>query len=583
MKQIMNRKLGKKALEEIRDAMRGKVGTPAKQEAVRLAERYGVGMQRIYELTSDIRPTQKTRADKGKTKWILEEGNDLWKAFELVVASKQSPDHALETVALRIREKENREANLPTLPMFQKLLAQNGFSKKERTNKKVSYRRWESKFPGEIYQMDGSSLKEGFWFDNKTRKVLRIPVTEVNKNHPNKNPNQVPVWQLCAVDDCTRRTYLKYIVKDKLNSRDMLEFELEVFAEWGLSLKTYTDNGGEMRKDVAEADILLNSITATVGGYEHIKHLPHNAKATGKVEIRHQFAQKMEKLIMLAIEEGDTVTVEKLDNFAKNISKFYNEKHVNRTTGQTPMERWWSRKILARQIPYEILKSALLSDIFDPLMGGDCTIFRNGTVYQLPRVRPYLNYTTNKTKIKVIIPENIDVILVQLPCDRADEWREVSKIVASADVAGEFKQVAESSKEQLRKRLKSTRSEEVKTIKETRKQTGEGEAIPNWNRDVEVEPSKDVLIFPQKTPAVSVADVDRIIPIASQFTSEREVSFWDAYKDDDFISTFQSDDEAKEFLLKLFGSRDAVMLYSEVESAIKNREFTQRRGLLKAV
>jgi hypothetical protein len=578
----MNRKIGKNAEIEICEAMKGLRGTPCKLEAERLAKTYKVGVQRIYELTKDLRPIQKERSDKGKSKWQLVEGTHVWLATQFVVGGKAKldPKEALETAALRIEEKGGTP-NLPTLNVFRQILSKHGFAKKSRTNKRVAFRRWESEFPGEIMQIDGSSLKEGFWFDTKTRKVLRIAETEVNKNHPNKNPNQVRVWQLCAVDDCTRRTYLKYIVKDKLNSRDTLEFMIEVFDDFGLPLITYTDNGGENRGRVAEATQLLNSITANSGGYEHQYHLPHNAKATGKVEVRHQFAQKMEKLICLALEEGDIVTSEKLDNFAKNICKYYNEVHINRTTGQTPMARWWSRKIVSRQVPSEVLSSALLSDIFEIQMGGDCTVSHQGKTYQIPRVRPFVDYSTSKEKLKIIVPENIEVLLVQLPCDRADEWREITKVIATADGVGEFKQVAESNTEQLRRRLKATRTEDVKAIKEKRKETGEGEAIPNWNREVKVVAKPGVLNFPQKTQQVSVADIEKIIPVASSLTSEREISYANAFSE--FKNQFTDTVEAKEFLLNLFGSRDAVMLFSDVENAVKNREFIERRHQLKAV
>ena len=575
----MNRKLGKNAKLEICEAMKGLQGTPCKLEAERLAKTYGVGIQRIYEITKKLRPTQKERSDKGKTKWELVEGTHLWLATQLVIGGKAKldPKEALETATLRLEEK-GETPNLPTLNVFRRILGFYGFTKKARKNKRVAFRRWESEFPGEILQIDGSSLKEGFWFDTKTRKVLRIAETEVNKNHPNKNPNQVRVWQLCAVDDCTRRTYLKYIVKDKLNSRDTLEFMLEVFNDFGLPLMTYTDNGGENRGRVAEATQLLNSITASSGGYEHQYHQPHNAKATGKVEVRHQFAQKMEKLICLALEEGDVVTSEKLDNFAKNICKYYNEVHVNRTTGQTPMARWWSRKIISRQVPSEVLSSALLSDIFEAQMGGDCTVSHQAKTYQIPRVRPFVDYSTSKEKIKIIVPENIEVLLVQLPCDRADEWREITKVLATADGVGEFKTVAESSTEQLRKRLKATRTEDIKTIKEKRKITGEGEAIPNWNREVKVEQKPGVLNFPQKTQQVSVADIEKVIPISSSFTSEPEMSYWDAVNE--FTNEFISKGECKQFLSSVFADRQQRLPISQIRDAVNNRN---RRNMLKAV
>ncbi len=579
--QKMNKKLGKNAVAEICEAMKGKTGTLAKQEAVRQANRYDVSWQRIYEITAHLRPSRKQRSDMGKTKWEVKEGTDLWRVFQLVIVGAQAPDLALETIYQRVREEENREALLPTLPMLQNLLAKHGFSKKDRANRKVAYRRHEHPNPGGILRFDNSTLKEGYWFDVKTRKTLVISPKHINENHPSKNKNLVRVIQQTAVDDCTRRTHIRYLAKDSLTARDQLEFMLETFEIFGLPLEIITDNGSEMRKDVQQADQLLHAITENNGGFVHNFITAHNAKSNGKVEVRHQFAQKMETLIKLAIDEGDVITEEKLNFFAGNICKYYNEKHINRTTGQTPMARWFSRKIVAREIPSEILSSALLSDIFEVVMNGDCTVTRTGKTYQLPRAEPYLRYTTSKEKLKVIIPENIEVLLVQLPCDRADEWREINKVAATADVAGEYKAVADSDREQLRKRLKATRAAELTQTKEKRKQGADAPAIPYWNREVDVKKMDGVLPFPQKTDSVSAADISRVLPLPSALVSEREISYADAFKE--FASEFADASEAREFLLNLFGTRDAVMSYSEVESAVKNREFTQRRGFLKAV
>ncbi len=572
----MNRKLGKKALEDIRDSIKHAVNT--KQEAVRLAGVYGVNWQRIYEVTEDIRPKQKTRSDKGKTKWELTPDTDLWQVFELVSHSNQPPDLALETVQMRIREDENREANLPRIGVLRRLLNKKGLSRMDKKNKKGAFRRWESKFPGEIIQFDNSGLKVGYFTDDvskRTRAVLRILGDDEidNKNHPTAK-KLIRVWQQCAVDDCSRQTLLRYKVKEKLTSRDQLEFELLVFEKFGLPLKTYTDNGGEMRGDVAEVDKLLDVITKNAGGFEHLKHKAHNAKATGKTEIRHQYAQKMERLIALAIEEGHQITPELLEAFGERISKNYNEVHINRTTGQTPMERWWSRKIVSRQIPYEVLASALLSDIFEAKMNGDVTVTHKSKTYQLPRVQPFVDYVSSKEKLKIVVPENIDVLLVRLPCDASDQWREVTKVIAVADEAGEYKQVAESESQQLQKQLKATRIERIKKTKEAENKP----AIPYVTREVEVIQSEKLLSFPQKTPEITIADVERVLPIATSLTSEPEFAYWDAVNE--FTNEFATKGECKQFLSTIFADKLQRLPISVIRTELDNR---RRRTILKAV
>ena len=85
---MANIQLGDFAVNEIRESMKGLCGKPAKAEALRLAKIHGVSWQHIYKKTEDIRPKNKTRADKGKSKWELKEGEDVWAAFELLTVDK---------------------------------------------------------------------------------------------------------------------------------------------------------------------------------------------------------------------------------------------------------------------------------------------------------------------------------------------------------------------------------------------------------------------------------------------------------------------------------------------------------------
>ena len=63
----MNKKLGNLAIEEIRESIRRCANSKQiSAEAARLAALNGVSKSRIYELTDDIRPKRKTRADKGR-------------------------------------------------------------------------------------------------------------------------------------------------------------------------------------------------------------------------------------------------------------------------------------------------------------------------------------------------------------------------------------------------------------------------------------------------------------------------------------------------------------------------------------
>lgn len=577
----MNRTLGKNATKEICEAMKNLAGKTASFEAERLAKTHQVSKSRIYEITKNIRNLRNKRSDAGTSKWILEPGNDLWIAFQLVVASNQAPDLALETVHERIFEEHNRAANLPTLNMFRKLLNQYGFSKNQRKNKTVSYRLNEHPNPGARIRFDNSCLKP-VYLNSGNRRALRIDPRDVNENHPLTKKNLLKVYVQVAVDDCTRRTHARYIAANGLTSRLQLEFELETYAIFGLPLEKISDNGGEMRKEVATADQLLNRIAETSGGFRHTYIEAHNAKSNGKVEGRHKFIQNMERLVLLAMEEGHTVTLENLNYFATQLCTKYNEININRTTGQTPMVRWHSRKILSRNIPFEILKSALLSDIFEVTMAGDVSVSFNNVKYQLPREQPFIDYISRKDKIKVIVPESIEVLLVNLPDDRADFWREVTKVIATPDIANDYKSVPLSGTETLRKQLVESRKIEIKATKAKLKTGEELPAIPYWNREVKIpQKSNQPLIFPQRTPSVSVEDIERIMPLPSSLASEPELTYWQAVSQ--FGKDFQTKAECKQFLSTIFIDESETILESEIQNAIENREFTERRRLLKAV
>lgn len=58
--------LGQFAITDIRESMNGLTNKAASTEAARLAELHNVTVNTIYNLTQDLRPKRKTRADKGK-------------------------------------------------------------------------------------------------------------------------------------------------------------------------------------------------------------------------------------------------------------------------------------------------------------------------------------------------------------------------------------------------------------------------------------------------------------------------------------------------------------------------------------
>ncbi|HQU84836.1 MAG TPA: hypothetical protein PKY59_16985, partial [Pyrinomonadaceae bacterium] len=164
-----NKKLGNIALAEIKEAIgRCTTRNQISAEAERLAAFYGVSKDRIYAITKDVRPKQKSRADKGKRIADLMECEGLKVAASDVVAYNLDPAEAL-------RQAQTRGYEIPvSLATFVRYLREKGLTRKvRRMNNTVTYRRFEAKAPGDVFQFDISGTKER-WFDLKTRKLVKV-------------------------------------------------------------------------------------------------------------------------------------------------------------------------------------------------------------------------------------------------------------------------------------------------------------------------------------------------------------------------------------------------------------------------
>lgn len=576
---MAKRVIGMIAKQEIREAMRGLSGKPAKAEAARLADLFGVNWQHIYKMTGDLRKgIRKPRADKGKRTYELVEGTDVWNAAQLVIVDKLDPDHALQTVQLR-----NPEASLPTLEYFRQMLAEKGLGKKQRQTGRRGHRRFEAEYPGQIFQVDVTALKVR-WQDEKTRRIMRID--GVDKNHPMQDESKVRVWQIMLVDDFSRRRFLRYVATRAITSKDMVRFECEAYSQLGVPQVLYTDNGSEFKGHHVHAEKLLNRFLGEMGGYRHQTHAPNNPQATGKVEVAHRWAEKMDRLVGLAVTEGQTASIESLNLFADRICESYNYAN-NRATGESPMARWHSKRVVVRMIDPTVIESALMSDQFEAMLDASMTVARDGVVYQIPGVAPFVNFVGQK--VRIVVPPQIDVILMLLP--DGSEY-EIDKVLATADAAGDFRSTADSNAETLTKRLRQTRKEAVKGIKEKRKQTGEIAPVPHVNVVIET-PLSNVARFPQPEHVVSIEEVSKVVPIATARPTPQEnhveipayegkpIGYWEAVAE--FAGEFANMAEAKEFMLGLFPDQAGSMPSVEVESAVRSRHHVAQRMQLRRV
>jgi transposase InsO family protein len=560
----MNRLLGNIAIEEIRGSMRGLTGKPAKQMAARLAESHRVKPQRIYELTKDLRPARKTRSDKGRRSFDLVEGSDVWYAAQLVVADKLDPDQALLTTKIR-----RPDAKLPSLEYFRQMLAEKGLGKKQRRLARRAFRSWEAEYPGEIFQVDVTALKVR-WQDETTRRILRIE--GVDKNHPQMDPTKLRVWQIMLVDDHSRRRFLRYISTTHITSAEMVRFLCEAFQELGVPITLYSDNGSEFKDRHIHAAKILNKVLENDGGYRHLTHKPGNSQASGKVEVAHRWAEKADRFVGLAVTEGQAVTIETLNVFADRAVKNYNTT-MHRATKQAPIDRWFSKRVVVRTIDPEIIQDALLSDVFESVLDASMTVSHKGKIYKVPGEQPFVNYIGQK--VKIVVPSSIDLILLTLP--DGSEF-EIQKILAMADKAGEFKSVKESMAQDLTKRLRASRKEEVKAIKAKRRLTGQVAPVPHYNVEIE-QPVTNIAHFPHEERVVSYEEVAAVTPLP-QTSKGKDIGYWEAVGM--FADQFTDIDLAKEFLLTIFPNEQGAIPKGDVQEAIDRRS-TKKHGLLKAV
>jgi transposase InsO family protein len=562
----MNQLLGKNAIDEIRRSMRDLTGKPAKSMAERMASAHNITLAHVYRLTKDLRKPRKKRADAGKRTFQLVEGTDVWKAAQLVVYDNLDPDQALITIKLR-----DQDAEVPTLETFRKMLAEKGLGKQARKTGRRSYRQWEAEFPGEIFQVDVTALKTR-WLDTKTRRILRID--GVDKNHPQMDPTKLRVWQIMLVDDHSRRLFLRYTVTTHVTSIEMVRFLCEAFGELGVPHKLYTDNGSEFKGQHVRAAKILNKVLENDGGYQHITHAPGNSQASGKVEVAHQWAEKMDRYIGLAHTEGQEIAIDDLNRFAENIIAHNNNNKVHRVTGETPMKRWFGKRVIVRKLPAEIIEDALLSDEFEVKLDASMTVKLKGVFYKIPNEQIFANYIGQK--VKIVVPPSIDLILLTLP--DGSEW-EIEKLVATADKAGEFKSASESTADDLKKRLTKTRKEEIKASKEQKKLTGQIAPVPHFNVEID-QPATNVSHFPHLERVASVGEIAAVTPIVQPPAYDPSIGYWQAVAE--FSASFANVDDAKQFLLGIFPNASGEVAKSEVELAIAGRH-APRIGLLKAV
>lgn len=133
---MSNSTLGDLAIQEIRSAMQGLCGAPAKFQATRLAETFGCSVQHIYQLTKATRPRRKTRSDKGKRSADLLEHPGLAFAASQVITLNLDPELAL------MMARDNGYEIPVSLGTFRRYLSEHGITAADNSRDVAPYRNW---------------------------------------------------------------------------------------------------------------------------------------------------------------------------------------------------------------------------------------------------------------------------------------------------------------------------------------------------------------------------------------------------------------------------------------------------------
>lgn len=438
----MGSKLSTFAIEEIRCAMRDLDGRLAKRRAEDLAERYNCSVNTVYSLSKDVRPARKPRADAGNRKAGILQDEALRTAASLVVKHKISPKLAKQVV-------EMKGMNFPlALTTFRRVLRENQISRPQLESRRQPHRRFEAEFPCQLFQLDASGLKVR-WLDLKTRKLFTISKLNDSRNHPNKSKTQTNVWGIVCVDDYSRRIFVYFYAVKRLSQVEMIDFVLRAFRVLGVPLCLYTDNDkiiiGDRMKRAAE---ILNSLFTSSGGFVMQQHKPGNPKATGKVEVIHRIVDEYDRVVPILQDRS----IEGLNDYAELFCLEKNHE-VHRSTGVPPMLRWREGFDPVRIPPPQELDNAFQADPLTRLVRPDLTIEVNGTLWQLPRKRPFVDWAEAGKKVDVFWPPADRQIFWIM--DDGDEY-EIPRVEARPDSIGPFKALPQSSAQKLREELGNT-------------------------------------------------------------------------------------------------------------------------------
>ncbi|MCW5959300.1 MAG: transposase family protein [Pyrinomonadaceae bacterium] len=512
---MSNRKLSESDCADICAALKGLKGAKLSAEAARLAEFYRVSKATIYERTRSARPRRKKRSDAGTRKIDLMENEAVRGVAEFVANQKLAPVLALETV----RENPHIFGELPEMSIgtMRRYLREHGISRVQQTKIRMIHRSFRAKLPGDIFQFDMSGVKER-WVDVRTRRIHKVSVLEVSKNHANRRSDRIPLWKFTLVDDHSSKKFARFAACSKPNTLHVVEFLKQAFSAMGLPKMLYTDRDAIIHnKRMQRGAAFINEAFKTSGGFQIVAHTPGNPQATGKVERAHQIVEEYERLIGIKAEFGNQPHIESLNRFADWMCDRYNNR-THSTLGSAPNILFRNTTGAVREIDPAQFDAAFKARDLVCRVNPDVSIAVDGVKYQLSRraADPFIELAAAGAKIEVYWIDDDDFFACITPA--GDEYI-VEKIEARADDAGEFKSLPETKSQSTRKALKESQNLRKSEIKEIQKTQDEPVLIvPGIDTDIPEKESTGILEFPQKTDG---GDRDRLDELTHNIAAER--------------------------------------------------------------
>lgn len=386
--------------------MSGRTGADARTTASALARSYDVSEQTVYRLSADVRPSRRRRSDAG-ARSISDAAREEF--LSLAVGK------GLSVALAREMMEEVGWTDLPSAQTLSRLLRDRRVSARERDKDLTPCVRFEATRPNELWQIDASGST--MFYQDADGSIVYINPIRHTRNKP--QPDKPRVWLTIVEDDYSRALWAQITPGNDTQTwltvfGNAAREKDAAFPFCGLPEKLYSDQDAIVRS--ARFQRILGLFDPPV---EHMMHLPHHSRATGKVErligtIKSQFEARHRALYVPGLEgevdqkHHEPTRWRSLDeaNAALDVwlRVYNNRKHSS--TGQAPFARWVqgvsmmaARGMEVRVVDDATLNGVMLVDEAERRVNRDLTVSLNNTRYALPRHAPFIDMIDKRIRV----------------------------------------------------------------------------------------------------------------------------------------------------------------------------------------